>query len=1157
MFILLFSLGSLICTATTYYVKSGGNDALSGTSDQTALAHHPWMTGYTGSVVLKPGDSVLMKRGNTWTISNPLSPYLTVGQSGTAGKYITTSAYGTGSKPVINISTNTNQPVILINGKSYLIFDNLEITHHSSSFTAVNTFQNGIYINDVYTQAPHDIIITDCKIHNIPRIAIYAYGNSFNITIGDTGANEIASSLSHSNNIYDFGYGGVVLCGGNKATMRSDFRVYYNYIHDPSRTDFPGDCYPIQLTANQDDSDMWPHYSWLRYNFVENAPKYTSIGTHGASYLYIQDNHVKNSYRNIFVFADKRISQLAGLLDNIYIERNILENPSNPEQVGAFVTVTSQSVVPSNIFIRDNNIFFSSKPVSEKHAGIRIDVADGLEISGNKLFNGPDVEASSGSPILFYVKQDSFYKIRNALVKNNHVDNWAPVRIEGEIISGPVGIVNNIFNTGDLDAFPFYINSGVDAGADVRIYNNVLITNAPDRPGLYLRGGSKTGSSLDVKNNIIGSTVKADIWYIRLDGIYSGKIAIDYNLFWNSSKNLPFYLKNSFAEWQQQGYDNHSLINNNPLFRNLSGSFKNDLDFSLQNGSPAVDAGTNVGLTSDYAGNPIYDPPDIGAFEYVADPPPPLPVYRSSAVENMAPTVITMTYSLDLANIVPTVSAFTVIVNSSVRNVNSVSVSGKQVVLTLASSIAHGDAVTVAYTKPSSNPIQTPAGGQAASFSARAVKNNVAAIPAPVLVSASVENITPSQIELNFSLSLADIIPAASAFNVQINSAPVIVSSVSVTGMKVMLTLPSPVLFGDKITISYTEPSNSPLQTITGGKVTSFFNQTVANKIEYKNTAPVINVIYEPIVFSGFISEIDAGLSIDPDNDILTYNWVVPRNIPVSSTSGSKIQFLSPMVDIPQTVNFSVNVSDRKTTVSKTIPVEIHPYKQELTIAEVVEVDASSFAPPNYPLNITDDNVASMWAAKGDNQWLILKLKEPFKIQHIKISFGQDNDKEYYFDVLGSEDMISWDPIILKSNSCSFSGNLQVFNFPPSKSSMEYSYIKLVGHGNSINSWNYISEFKILGYPANGKSESTNTFYKIYPNPARDLITISAVNSNPALLADHLRIITMKGSIIKEEMIDPGLHVFTLPINLKNGIYIIQMLTKSSIIHSMKLIVRN
>ena len=60
-------------------------------------------------------------------------------------------------------------------------------------------------------------------------------------------------------------------------------------------------------------------------------------------------------------------------------------------------------------------------------------------------------------------------------------------------------------------------------------------------------------------------------------------------------------------------------------------------------------------------------------------------------------------------------------VNSSARTVSSVAVSGTKVTLTLASPVAYGNTVTAEVQKPSSNSLQTAAGGQAATISAQSV----------------------------------------------------------------------------------------------------------------------------------------------------------------------------------------------------------------------------------------------------------------------------------------------------------------------------------------------------------------------------------------------------------------------------------------------------
>lgn len=52
-----------------------------------------------------------------------------------------------------------------------------------------------------------------------------------------------------------------------------------------------------------------------------------------------------------------------------------------------------------------------------------------------------------------------------------------------------------------------------------------------------------------------------------------------------------------------------------PKFVNAIKANALNVDFKLQSGSPAINAGLAVGLTSDYLGNPIMGIPDIGAYE--------------------------------------------------------------------------------------------------------------------------------------------------------------------------------------------------------------------------------------------------------------------------------------------------------------------------------------------------------------------------------------------------------------------------------------------------------------------------------------------------------------------------------------------------------------
>ena len=78
--------------AKTYYIsQSTGDDSATGDTAKT-----PWKTLAKASIEYQPGDSILLKRGDTW--NEELAPK----GSGTPEKPITITGYGEGNKPVID-----------------------------------------------------------------------------------------------------------------------------------------------------------------------------------------------------------------------------------------------------------------------------------------------------------------------------------------------------------------------------------------------------------------------------------------------------------------------------------------------------------------------------------------------------------------------------------------------------------------------------------------------------------------------------------------------------------------------------------------------------------------------------------------------------------------------------------------------------------------------------------------------------------------------------------------------------------------------------------------------------------------------------------------------------------------------------------------------
>jgi uncharacterized repeat protein (TIGR02059 family) len=595
--------------------------------------------------------------------------------------------------------------------------------------------------------------------------------------------------------------------------------------------------------------------------------------------------------------------------------------------------------------------------------------------------------------------------------------------------------------------------------------------------------------------------------------------------------------------------------------RKADGSLPDITFLHLASGSDLIDAGIDVGLS--FSGNA----PDLGAFETVpVSVPPTTPMYISSAIENGTPSVIEMTYNLTLANTVPATSAFSVLVNSVARTITSVTVSGTKVLLTLGSPVAYGNVVTVSYTVPSSNPLQTAAGGKADAITSKSVTNKINPPPSPVYVSSAIENATPSLIEMTYNLSLANVVPAASAFSVSVNSAARNVSSVVVSGTKVLLTLASPVVYGNSVSVAYTKPSANPLQTSSGGQAATISAQTVTNKVHalsqpvvvvtppaVTNTPPVVVVNNISGTYSGFVGKINASGSYDANKDNLSYAWKVPASIPVSATNSPVIEFLAPIVNVNQTFEFALTVSDGKSPQTKTVPVTIIPYEPGLEKADVLSVEACSFQSPYYPYNILDGNISTMWSVNGNDQWIILELNGTYTIQHVELAFQPGQKKEFYFDLFGSNDKENWEPVLSKSRSCAFSGNLQVFDFPASKTEKEYRYVKLVGQGNSTDKWNYIAEFGIFGHRHKNPVDYEEQIVKIYPNPAHGLVNI--LIDEQTFVPDFIKIVSLTGKVIFDDKIDPGTRQLQIPIDFKQGIYIVQMGTGDLTVFAQKIIV--
>ncbi len=150
---------------------------------------------------------------------------------------------------------------------------------------------------------------------------------------------------------------------------------------------------------------------------------------------------------------------------------------------------------------------------------------------------------------------------------------------------------------------------------NLRIFNNVLYGMNPNigsyRPMISLSGNHQ---NLQFHNNIIYGTVPSSLFMVR--GLYfagnaDGVAGVDNNLYYQEDPSQPIaYVSENYtmSEWpeylNETGWDLHSPQPQRPLFVDPTNN-----DFHLQPGSPAIDAGIDIGFP--YEGQA----PDIGAYE--------------------------------------------------------------------------------------------------------------------------------------------------------------------------------------------------------------------------------------------------------------------------------------------------------------------------------------------------------------------------------------------------------------------------------------------------------------------------------------------------------------------------------------------------------------
>ncbi len=110
----------------------------------------------------------------------------------------------------------------------------------------------------------------------------------------------------------------------------------------------------------------------------------------------------------------------------------------------------------------------------------------------------------------------------------------------------------------------------------------------------------------------------------------------------------------------------------------------------------------------------------------------------------------------------------------------------------------------------------------------------------------------------------------------------------------------------------------------------------------------------------------------------------------------------------------------------------------------------------NPGVNATDGNLNTRWSADGEGEWLQLEFAQSVPVKLIRVAAMNATTRRTKFDIEVSEDGVNWTKIIEHETDGITPG------YEYMECDAQGKYVRLYGHGNSVNEWNSILEFGVI-----------------------------------------------------------------------------------------------
>lgn len=199
------------------------------------------------------------------------------------------------------------------------------------------------------------------------------------------------------------------------------------------------------------------------------------------------------------------------------------------------------------------------------------------------------------------------------------------------------------------------------------------------------------------------------------------------------------------------------------------------------------------------------------------------------------------------------------------------------------------------------------------------------------------------------------------------------------------------------------------------------------------------NLNYEAVITPGSVNAVF--------NQIPT----ILKSAPFVSEDGTL--YINPL-DIPQILGYNVSYDDKVRILKISKRASAAAFGDAVDVGKIVEPVSyyASSSDGNDPVNLFDYSYKTRWSADGTSEYLVMDFGRRVEVDKLMMAFLEGNLRSTKFEILVSDDGVNYTEVYAGQSSGT---TLELEEFPVNAPAR---FIKLSCHGNTLNTWNSITE---------------------------------------------------------------------------------------------------